>query len=240
MTEPAGAAPVVTVRGDAQLEGPPDLATLTLTLHASGDSAEQTRGQLAEGSVTVAELLQGYEAAIERSSTSGVHVAPVFNRRTPTKIIGYQGTFTTQIVVSDFEFLSPLVLALTTLSNSQLDGPWWSLRADNPMYREARLAAIARRSPPRRRLCGGLRHNRGGSGRGVRSEYRIQRRSRDARVFDGQGSRRHPLRVRAGDTDGVGPSDRAIQPEDRFAVTRPRRHSLAQPLRRWRTFVSLR
>ncbi len=143
MTDPAGAAPVVTVRGDAQLEGPPDLATLTLTLHASGDSAEQTRRQLAEGSVTVAELLQGYEAAIERSSTSGVHVAPVFNRRTPTKIIGYQGTFTTQIVVSDFDFLSPLVLALTTLSNSQLDGPWWSLRADNPMYREVRLAAIA-------------------------------------------------------------------------------------------------
>jgi uncharacterized protein YggE len=29
------------------------------------------------------------------------------------------------------------------LSNSQLDGPWWSLRADNPMYREARIAAIA-------------------------------------------------------------------------------------------------
>ena len=143
MTDPAGAAPVVTVRGDAQLEGPPDLATLTLTLHASGDSAERTRGQLADGSVAVPKLLQQYEAAIERSSTSGVHVAPVFNRRTPTKIIGYQGTFTTQIVVSDFEFLSPLVLALTTLSNSQLDGPWWSLRADNPMYREARIAAIA-------------------------------------------------------------------------------------------------
>ena len=143
MTEPAGGAPVVTVRGDAQLDGPPDLATLTLTLHASGDSAERTRGQLADGSVAVPRLLQQYEAAIERSSTSGVHVAPVFNRRTPTKIIGYQGTFTTQIVVSDFEFLSPLVLALTTLSNSQLDGPWWSLRADNPMYREARIAAIA-------------------------------------------------------------------------------------------------
>ncbi|HEX7210747.1 MAG TPA: SIMPL domain-containing protein, partial [Propionibacteriaceae bacterium] len=84
MAEPPVSAPVVTVRGDAQLEGPPDLATLTLTLHASGDSAERTRGQLAEGSVAVAELLQGYEAAIERSSTSGVHVAPVFNRRTPT------------------------------------------------------------------------------------------------------------------------------------------------------------
>ena len=46
-------------------------------------------------------------------------------------------------MVADLDSLSPLVLALTGLPNSQVDGPWWSLRADNPMYREARLAAIA-------------------------------------------------------------------------------------------------
>jgi uncharacterized protein YggE len=44
MTEPTGpgplvTGPLVTVRGEAQLDGPPDLATLTLTLHASGDSS---------------------------------------------------------------------------------------------------------------------------------------------------------------------------------------------------------
>jgi uncharacterized protein YggE len=143
MPEPTGSAPLVTVRGEAQLEGPPDLATLTLTLHASGDSAERTRSQLAEGSTTVSQLLRQFEAAIERSSTSAVHVSPVFNRRTPAKITGYQGTFSTQIVVADLESLSPLVLALTELPNSQIDGPWWSLRPDNPMFRDVRLAAIA-------------------------------------------------------------------------------------------------
>jgi uncharacterized protein len=143
MTEPMGSAPLVTVRGEAQLEGPPDLATLALTLHASSDSAERTRSQLAEGSGTVTQLLQQFETALERYSTSGLHVSPVFNRRTPTKITGYQGTFTTQIVVADFESLSPLVLALTALPNSQIDGPWWSLRPDNQMFRAARLAAIA-------------------------------------------------------------------------------------------------
>ena len=143
MTEPMGSAPLVTVRGEAQLEGPPDLATLTLTLHASSDSAERTRSQLADGSGAVTQLLQQFEAALERYSTSGLHVSPVFNRRTPTKITGYQGTFTTQIVVADFESLSPLVLALTALPNSQIDGPWWALRPDNQMFREARLAAIA-------------------------------------------------------------------------------------------------
>ena len=143
MTEPIGPTPLVTVRGEAQLEGPPDLATVALTLHAHGESPERTGSQLAEGSAKVAELLRQFEGALERSSTSGVHVFPVFNRRTPPKITGYQGSFSTQIVVADFESLSPLVLALTSLPNSQVDGPWWSLRADAPMYREARLAAIA-------------------------------------------------------------------------------------------------
>jgi uncharacterized protein YggE len=143
MTEPIGSAPLVTVRGEAQLEGPPDLATVGLTLHASGDSPEATRSQLAEGSAKVAGLLAEFETAVERSSTSAVHVFPVFNRRTPPKITGYQGTFSTQIVVADLESLSALVLALTALPNSQLDGPWWSLRHDNAMYRQARLAAIA-------------------------------------------------------------------------------------------------
>ena len=143
MTEPNGPAPLVTVRGEAKLEGPPDLATVTLTVHASGDSPERTRAQLAEGSAKIAQLQQRFEAALERSSTSGVHVFPIFNRRTPSKITGYQGTFSTQIVVADLESLSPLVLAITELPNSQVDGPWWSLRPDNPMYREARLAAIA-------------------------------------------------------------------------------------------------
>jgi len=75
----------------------------------SADSAERTRAQLAKGSAAIAELLQRFEAALERSSTSGVHVSPVFNRRTPTKITGYQCTFPTQIVVTDLESLSRFV-----------------------------------------------------------------------------------------------------------------------------------
>jgi uncharacterized protein YggE len=143
MTEPMGAAPLVSVRGEAQLEGPPDLVTLVMTLHASDDSAERTRSQLAKGSTAVAQLLQRFEAALERSSTSGLHVSPIFNRRSPTKITGYRGTFTSQIVLADLESLSPLVLELSALPNSQIDGPWWSLRPDNQMFRAARLAAIA-------------------------------------------------------------------------------------------------
>ena len=136
-------APIVTVRGEAQLEGPPDLAGLSCTLHASGDTAEAARTQLASGSQEIAALLERLAAALERTSTSGLHVSPRFNQRNPTKITGYTGTFTTSLVVADFEVLSELILGLSALPASQVDGPWWSLRPDNPMYREVRLAAIA-------------------------------------------------------------------------------------------------
>jgi uncharacterized protein len=136
-------APIVTVRGEAQLEGPPDLATLSVTLHASGDSAEATRSQLAVGSQAVAAVLEQFATALEKTSTSGLHVSPTFNHKNPTKITGYRGVFSTTLVVADFEALSPLILALAALPTSQLDGPWWSLRRDNPMFREVRLAAIA-------------------------------------------------------------------------------------------------
>ncbi len=136
-------APIVTVRGEAQLEGPPDLAGLSCALHASGDSAEATRAQLATGSQAVAALLEQFAGSLERHSTSGLHVSPTFNHRNPTKITGYTGIFSTSLVVADFEALSDLILALSALPNSQVDGPWWSLRPDNPMYREVRLAAIA-------------------------------------------------------------------------------------------------
>jgi uncharacterized protein len=136
-------APIVTVRGEAQLEGPPDLAGLSHALHASGDSAEAVRAQLATGSQAVAALLERFAGALERHSTSGLHVSPTFNHRNPTKITGYTGTISTSLVVSDFDALSELLMALSALPSSQVDGPWWSLRPDNPMYREVRLAAIA-------------------------------------------------------------------------------------------------
>ena len=134
--------PIVTVRGEARLEGPPDLAGLSCSLHATGDSAEAVRASLATGSQAVAALLERFAGALERSSTSGLHVSPSFNHRNPTKITGYSGTFTSSLTVADFDALSEIILALSALPNAQVDGPWWSLRPDHPLYREVRLAAI--------------------------------------------------------------------------------------------------
>jgi uncharacterized protein YggE len=135
-------APMVTVRGEAQIEVSPDLATLSVTVHSAGESSERVRAELAEASSRIVGLLEQYAAAIEQSSTTGLHIAPVFHRRTGTRITGYRGTFSNQIVVHDLESLSPIVFALGPLPKSQIDGPWWSLRPDNVAYRGVRLSAI--------------------------------------------------------------------------------------------------
>ncbi|MET0695229.1 MAG: SIMPL domain-containing protein [Propionibacteriaceae bacterium] len=136
------APPLITVRGEAQLEAQPDLATFSITALRTGDSQEAVRDALATASAQVRELLDGHLAAIEKSSTTGLHVTPVFGRR-QTKVQGYRGSFTTEVVVHDFDALSTLVFALAPIGDSQLDGPYWSLRPDNPVHRQVRLAAIA-------------------------------------------------------------------------------------------------
>lgn len=144
MTSDAAASPpIVTVRGEAQAEVTPDLATFLFSVHAVGDSPERTRSDLAGASGRVARLVEEFGAAVERSSSSGLHLAPVFNRRSATKITGYRGNWSTQVVLNDFSALSDLVMRLATVVDSQVDGPWWSLRSDNPMHRQVRLDAIA-------------------------------------------------------------------------------------------------
>ena len=135
--------PVVTVRGEASREVDPDLAGLSLTVHASGDLADRVRATLAEGSLRLAAVIAEHTGAVERSSTSGMHLSPVFHRRNPSRVAGYRGSFTASVSVHDFEALSDLVFALASIPDSQLDGPWWSLRPEHEAYRAVRLDAIA-------------------------------------------------------------------------------------------------
>ena len=147
-----------------------------------------------------------------------MHVTPVFNRRTPTKITGYTGRLSTTLSVSDFEALPPLLVALTEMPDVSVDGPWWSLRRDNPMYREVRLAAIAdarRRATDYAAAFGAqiadlveisdLESGFAGGAREMRSFAMAKGRRR-----------RTGLPARAGDPDRFRPSHRALHPDRSF------------------------
>lgn len=134
--------PIVTVRGEATSEVAPELATVSAAVNTAGSSSEQVTAELAAGSQRLADIVERFARAVEKSSTSGLWVHPVTDRRNSAKITGYRGSFSRQVVVHDFTLLSDLVLALAALPQTQVSGPAWSMRADSPAYREVRLAAI--------------------------------------------------------------------------------------------------
>jgi uncharacterized protein YggE len=136
-------APLVTVRGSAQLEGPPDLAAISFTVHSAASTAEGARSELFQATAVVQALVEEFGSAIERSALTGLHIAPVFDKKSSAKITGYRGSCTTELVIHDFASLAPIVLALTPMTTGELNGPWWSLRPDNPLHRAVRIAAIA-------------------------------------------------------------------------------------------------
>lgn len=134
--------PIVTVRGEARVEVPPDLATVSVTVHAAGSSADQVRDSLAAASHRLRTVVTEQGDAVARWSTGGLHVSPVFGRN-GTKITGYRGSFAASVEIGDLDRVSDVVLALTPLPDSQLDGPWWSLLPTNAAYRDARVAAVS-------------------------------------------------------------------------------------------------
>lgn len=134
--------PVVTVRGEAELTCAPDLATVSATMHATGADADSVRQQLASASTRVRALVDRYGPALERHSTSGLHVGPTFAGRGGRRISGFRGNLSTELVIHDFDALADILAAVTGLDNAQVDGPWWSLRPTNPIHRQVRIAAI--------------------------------------------------------------------------------------------------
>lgn len=133
---------LVTVRGEAELTCTPDLATISATVHRAGPDADRVRRELAEASGRIRAIDEDQLAALERHSTSGLHVGPVFSGRAARRISGYRGSLSTQLVVADFAALPALIAAASALDGAQVDGPWWSLRPTNPVYRQVRIAAI--------------------------------------------------------------------------------------------------
>lgn len=136
------AGPVLVVRGEAALEGPSDLATLSVAVHRAGSSAEKVRAELATASAALAAAVEPYRAALVSSGTSGLHVGPVLPHG-ETRRTSYRGSYGVSLVVRDLDALSPLVTAVTEQAGAQVDGPWWSLGPRSPLPRQARLAAVA-------------------------------------------------------------------------------------------------
>ncbi|MEQ4303283.1 SIMPL domain-containing protein [Plantactinospora sp. B6F1] len=134
--------PFVLVRGEVVREVPPEIARFSVTVAARDRNRPAALARLAERSAAVRALIDGYGDAIERRETGDLWVRPEL-KRSEEKVTGYAGSATTTVTVADFGVLGELMLRLADQDQTTVAGPWWSLRPDSQVHRDARRAAVA-------------------------------------------------------------------------------------------------
>lgn len=138
---PAGGGPIVSVRGEATLEVDPEIAILSLDVSARAQDHDKAMAALTQRTGAARAIVSGFEAGIERIETGQLWVRPEYDDKKGERVKRYIGSTSTRVVVGDFTVLSDLVLALSEVRLLSLGGPWWQLRPNSPVYRDARLAA---------------------------------------------------------------------------------------------------
>jgi len=142
---PARSAPpptVVSVRGEAVREVPPELAVLTVTVSARDQDRAATLARLTDRAAAQRTLLDEFAAAIERRETGDVSVYPEVKGKTE-RVSAYHGSVTTSVTVADFTVLGDLLLRLGAQDQTAVSGPWWRLRPGSRAGAEVRKAAVA-------------------------------------------------------------------------------------------------
>ena len=136
------AEPVISVRGEANLEVEPEIAIVWVIVMARDADRHKAVDLLAGRTGQIGDMIKGYGEAIEKLESQPVNVQPVFSGgKVREKVSGYvaRGGFT--VTVRDFAVLGDLVAGLAGADMVTVTGPDWQLRPDSPVYRAARLAA---------------------------------------------------------------------------------------------------
>jgi uncharacterized protein len=138
-------APVVSVRGDATLEVPPETARLQVSVTSEARDRRAALETLSRRNDDVLALVKSYGDAVERVETRGLSVYPVLHhrdsKRREEKVRFYHGTVRTMVTVADFAVLGELAARLGDMEMTDVQGPWWALRRSSPVYRQARSEA---------------------------------------------------------------------------------------------------
>jgi uncharacterized protein YggE len=133
--------PIVSVRGEANIEVEPEIAVVSISVVARGPDYRQTLALLSRRSQAVHDIVAGFASGIAKFETAGLHVYPELTDSKSERVRRYAGQTTTSVTVEDFAVLSDLILQIRTVELAQINGPWWQLRPSSEAYRAARLAA---------------------------------------------------------------------------------------------------
>src|SRR5271166_5704304 len=134
--------PVISVRGEALLEVEPEVAIVTVTIEARDRDRRTVLGRLASRNQHVTDLIKRHGEAVEKLESGPASVRPdIRDKKASERVAGYLGRASARITVRDFTVLGELVASLSDEDLVTVAGPWWALRPDSPVFRDARLAA---------------------------------------------------------------------------------------------------
>jgi uncharacterized protein len=134
--------PVISVRGEAHMEAEPEIAALHVTVQARDPDRRTVLNRLATRNTQVLDLIKGYGEAVEKLESGAASVHPdIKHKERAERVKSYLGRASTHLVIRDFTVLGELMARLADGELVTVAGPWWSLRPDSPVYRQARIAA---------------------------------------------------------------------------------------------------
>lgn len=134
--------PVISVRGEAMMEAEPEIAVVSVTVQARDRDRKTVLDLLATRNAQALTLVKTYGEAVEKVESGAVTVYPDLKAKSRgERVIRYLAQATARVTVRDFTVLGELVTRLADGDLVTVAGPWWSLRPDSPVYRQARIAA---------------------------------------------------------------------------------------------------
>jgi len=134
--------PVISVRGEAYMEAEPEIAVISVTVEARDRDRRTVLDRLASRNTQVLDLIKGYGEAIEKLESGPASVYPdIKHKERGERVARYLGRASAQVVIRDFTVVGELMASLADAELVTVAGPWWSLRPDSPLYRQARMAA---------------------------------------------------------------------------------------------------
>ncbi|MER6559913.1 SIMPL domain-containing protein [Streptomyces sp. NPDC001027] len=135
--------PLLTVRGEAELEVDPEIARIAVTLTARGRDRRTTLDDLTRRNTDALDLLKSYGDTVENLSTGALTLTPELEpHRRGERVRTYHGTIRLTAELTDFTALGELTTRLADLELTRVDGPWWTLRPTSPAHRTARRQAV--------------------------------------------------------------------------------------------------
>ncbi|RZA31233.1 MAG: SIMPL domain-containing protein [Lysobacteraceae bacterium] len=139
-----GDATLLSVSANAQASRVPDVATISAGVVTQAVDGNAAMRQNAEQMARVMEAIKDAGIPEKDVQTSGINLSPQYRyvENEAPKITGFQASNTVNLKVRDIARLGKVLDALAAQGSNQINGPSFEIDQPEPVYDEARLAAL--------------------------------------------------------------------------------------------------